>query len=101
MMSSKIKFLFLFKRIFAKLFLISFYILSIFLVIHFKHFWINPIYNTIFKRFINDNFFRNENMICDKFDPIFLMGERFKKKPIILCNDKESKHICYHNSKYN
>ena len=101
MMSSKIKFLFLFKRIFAKLFLISFYILSIFLVIHFKHFWINPIYNTIFKRFINDNFFRNENMICDKFDPIFLMGERFKKKPIILCNDKESKHICYQNSKYN
>jgi hypothetical protein len=40
-------------------------------------------------------------MNCDKFDPIFLMAERFKKIPKTICEGKNSKHICYLNSKYN
>ena len=81
---------------FAKLVLI---IINIHYIIS-KKYSINPMYYSIYKRFISDNFFRDENMNCDKFDPIYLMGERFKRKPIILCKNKESSHICFQNSKY-
>ena len=101
MQLSKIKSYYLRKIIFLKIFLIAFYILLIFISNIFNNFGIAPIYNSIYKRFIADNFFREDNMNCDKFDPIYLMGERFKKKPIILCNNKESKHICFQSSKYN
>ena len=81
---------------FVKLVLIIIYIYFII----FKKFSINPMYYSFYKRFISDNFFRYENMNCDKFDPIYLMGERFKRKPIILCKNKESSHICFQHSKY-
>lgn len=81
---------------FWKLFLI---IINICYII-FKNFLINPMYYSIHKRFVSDHFFRDKNMNCDKFDPIYLMGEKFKRKPIIICKNKESSHICFKNSKY-
>ncbi len=57
-------------------------------------------YYSIHKRFVSDHFFRDKNMNCDKFDPIYLMGEKFKRKPIIICKNKESSHICFQHSKY-
>ena len=101
MQKSKIKNYYLIKRTVIKLFLIVFYIFLIFLSKIFKNFGLNPIYESIYKGFIKDKFIRDENINCDKFDPIFLMGERFKKKPITFCDSKESKHICFQNSKYN
>ena len=48
-----------------------------------------------------DNFLRDENKNCDKYDPIFLMGERLKQNPITICKSKRARHICYRNSKFN
>ena len=61
----------------------------------------NPIYQIIYEKLRKDNFFHGENKNCDKLDPIFLMAERFKHFPTTICESKESKHICYHSSKYN
>jgi hypothetical protein len=83
-----------------KLFLFVFYIVLILCII-LKNFGTNQMYNLIYKRFISDNFFREENMNCDKYDPIYLMGERFKKKPVTICENEESNHICFQSSKYN
>ena len=47
------------------------------------------------------NLTKEDNLKCDKFDPIYLMGERFKKNPITICKSNESKHICFQTSKYN
>ena len=97
----KIKYVHLKNRIFVKCLLTSFYLALIFLSLFFKDLGINPMYNSIYKRFIRDNFFREDNMNCDKYDPIYLMGERFKKMPITICKSEESNHICFLNSKYN
>ena len=66
-----------------------------------SHYLKNPVYKDIYDKLKKDNFFREDNMKCDKLDPIFLMAERFKKLPRRICESKESKHICFHNSKYN
>ena len=97
----KIKYVHLKNRIFVKCLLTSFYLALIFLSLFFKDLGINPMYNSIYKRLISDNFFREDNMNCDKYDPIYLMGERFKKMPITICKSEESNHICFLNSKYN
>ena len=97
----KIKYVHLKNRIFVKCLLTSFYLALILLSLFFKDLGINPMYNSIYKRFISDNFFREDNMNCDKYDPIYLMGERFKKMPITICKSEESNHICFLNSKYN
>ena len=89
------------KLLLLKFVLSIFHLLVIYISLFFKGIIKSPIYMKIYSKFINDNFLREENMDCDKFDPIYLMGERFKKNPIIICNSKKSKHICYQNSKYN
>ena len=61
----------------------------------------NPLYHTITKKFERDDFLAKDNMNCNIYDPIYLMGERLKKLPIIICNNEKSRHICYQNSKYN
>ena len=58
-------------------------------------------YQIIYEKLRKDNFFHEENKKCDKLDPIFLMAERFKQFPTTICENKKSKHICYHLSKYN
>ena len=40
----------------------------------------------------------NDNSICDKFDPIYLFNLRIKNGPKIICENGESKHICYQNN---
>ena len=97
----KVKYNNLKNRIFVKSSLTTFYIILIILSIFFKDFGINSMYYSIYERFINDNFFRKDNMNCDKLDPIYLMGERFKKKSITICKSDYSNHICFKNSKYN
>ena len=67
----------------------------------FKGLVANQFYNSINKKLIRDNFFLNENQNCNKYDPIYLMAERLKKDPTTICKSKNSRHICYHASKFN
>jgi len=56
----------------------------------------------------NDNLFQdivnkpvkkyNDNSICDKFDPINIFNLRIKNGPKTICENGESKHICYQNN---
>ena len=85
---------------FIKTSLTAFNILLIYLFFILKDFSTNPKYKAINKKLKENNFFREANENCDKFDPIFLMKERFKRKPFTICQNKESKHICYLNSKF-
>ena len=88
------------KIFFIKSILIVFWISLLFSSISFEDIANNQMYYEISERFKKDNFFREENLNCDIYDPIFLMAERLKKKPITICKNKESRHICFQNSKY-
>ena len=81
-----------------KNFLILLYILMFFI---FKDSIKNPLYNDVYQKLKKDDFFNKDNENCNKYDPIFLMGERFKQFPVRICKSDESYHICYKNSKYN
>ena len=37
----------------------------------------------------------NNPSICDILDPIFMLGERLNTKPIQICENQITKHICY------
>ena len=58
------------------------------------------IFNNISYKFIKDEFFIKRNEKCDDLDPIYIMGQRLKKPPNIVCENEKSKHFCYQNSKY-
>ena len=88
------------KLIYIKSSLPVIYILLIYLSECCKDFANNSMYRNIYKKLKSEHFFNEENIICNKYDPIFLMAERFKKPPIIICNNKESMHKCYQNSKF-
>ena len=83
-----------------KTLLLIFNILSIYLFIAFKDFFVNPTFKTNYKKLKENHFFNKDNENCDKFDPILLMAERFKRNPFTICKNKESNHICYLNSKF-
>ena len=85
---------------FLKTSIIALNSLIIYLTIAFHDFLLNSIYKAIHKKMKKDNFFSKDNEICDKFDPIVLMADRFKRKAFTICNNKKSKHICYLNSKF-
>ena len=88
------------KRIIFKFIIIPLLILLIYLSIIFNNLiFLNSFYNIVYHKFKSDNFLRDKNINCDKYDPIYLFGERFKKKPVILCKSKKSNHICYQTSK--
>ncbi len=77
--------------------------ISIFLIIlTFKLKDINnsQLYNSIYNKFISDDFFSKDNSECDELDPIYMMGARFKKPPIKICKTRESEHVCFKSSKY-
>ena len=54
----------------SKLIIATFHIILIILSIAFNDFGITSMYYSIYQRFINDNFFRENNLKCDKYDPI-------------------------------
>ena len=93
------------KRIFIKTILIVLFVFFIYLSLAFDSDYIkNNMYKAIYKQMKDDNFFREDNINCDKYDPIFLMGERFKENPISLCKSQNSNHICFrtsYNNNYN
>jgi len=60
----------------------------------------SQLFNNISERLKSDNFFVRGNEKCNNLDPIYMMGQRFKKPPIIICQDEISQHICYQSSKY-
>ena len=41
----------------------------------------------------------NGNSICHELDPIHIFETRLKNNPIEICDEKETKHICYINPK--
>ena len=88
------------KFYFLKISIIAFDSLIIYFSIVFYDLLLNPIYKAVHKKMKENNFFRKDNEICDKFDPIVLMADRFKRKAFTICKNKESKHICYLNSKF-
>ena len=89
------------RRFIFKFNLIAIYLVSVYIAKIIKVLNSSPIYNSIYNKFIMDNFLRDENKNCDKYDPIFLMGERLKQNPITICKSKRARHICYRNSKFN
>ena len=54
----------------------------------------------ILKIFIKakENVRSNNNTYCDNLDPIKIFNKRLERKPIIICQNKKSNHICYQNS---
>ena len=83
-----------------KISLIAFITFIIYLSIVITDIPMNQLYKNIYKKLKENNFFSKDNENCNRFDPIFLMGERFKRTPFSICKNKESNHICYLNSKY-
>ena len=77
--------------------LILILILLLFLL---KDFAKSSLYNYIYQKLQENDFLNKENKNCNKYDPVFLMAERFKKYPVTICNNEESNHICYQNSKF-
>ena len=82
-------------------YIVVFNILFAYLSKEFQDFSRKSVFNKINIKLKPDNFFRKDNEICDRFDPLALLVDRLIKKPQIICEDKESRHICYQNSKYN
>ena len=72
------------KTIIFKSSLIVVHLLSIYLTKLFKGVLTIQLYNSIYKKFIKDNFFLDENKNCDDYDPIFLMAERLKKIQLLF-----------------
>ena len=52
----------------------------------------------ILKIFIKINIRPNKNAYCNNLDPIKIFSIRLENKPITICQNKKSKHICYQNS---
>ena len=40
----------------------------------------------------------NEKSACDKFDPIKVFDLRLKKNATVICQNKDSNHVCYQNN---
>ena len=60
----------------------------------------NPLFKIIRKKFDDEHFINKNNIKCDKLDPIYIMGQRFKKPSIQICKSKNTEHICFQSSKY-
>ena len=60
----------------------------------------SELYNSIYNKFISDDFFSEGNSKCDILDPIYMMGARLKEPPLAICKNKESEHLCYKSSHY-
>ena len=61
----------------------------------------NPLFISFLEKYFENEFYSKENDKCNLLDPIYVMGQRFKKYPINFCQNNQSKHICFQSSKYN
>ena len=78
------------------------FVLLLFIIFSFESriIYKNSLYKNIYNRFVEDQFFIKGNEKCDNLDPIYIMGQRFKKSPSSICKSESSEHICYQSSKY-
>ena len=74
----------------------------IFLIISFENININEysLYKSFKKKYFKNEFYIKENNKCNKLDPIYVMSQRLKKYPINICQNEDSRHICFQSSKY-
>lgn len=72
------------------------------IVLSFEFIKINEtsLYNDFKKKYLKNEFYNKNNKKCNKFDPIYVMSQRFKKYPINICQNEDSQHICFQSSKY-
>ena len=87
-------------QIYKKSFLLAGFLT--FIILSYKFIIINNtlLYQSIYKKFIDDKFFSKENLKCDNLDPIYIMAQRLKKPSINICKTKESEYVCFQDSKY-
>ena len=86
------------KRIFKKYFILFFVFIVCLLSFKFRNNNKTPLFNNIYNRFYKDEFFQTDNDKCDALDPIYILGQRFKKYPETICKSEISEHICYRSS---
>ena len=61
----------------------------------------NQLYTEFINKYINNEFYHKENSKCNQLDPIYILIQRFKRNPFIICKNNNSQHICFQSSKYN
>ncbi len=91
---------FLKKPIFKKSFLIIALFAFIILSYNFIIINNNSLYQSIYRKFIDNGFFNKDNLKCDKLDPIYIMAQRLKKPSINICKNQESQYAYFQSSKY-
>ena len=89
------------KKLFKKYSVLFFILASNLLSFEIKSVHKSQLFNKISERFKSDDFFVKGNEKCNDLDPIYMMGERLQKPPILICKNEISQHICYQSSKYN
>ena len=89
-----------FEIISKKYWSIFFAIILIFFSFELKDINNSQLYNSIYNKFVSDNFFSEGNEKCDILDPIYMMASRLKEPPVNICKNGESEHICFKNSHY-
>ena len=58
------------------------------------------LFSNFFERYTENKFYHEDNYKCNQYDPIYVMGQRFKRNPLNLCRSNKSQHICFQSSKY-
>jgi len=89
------------KKLFKKYSVLFFILASNLLSFEIKSVHKSQLFNNISERFKSDDFFVKGNEKCNDLDPIYMMGQRLQKPPILICQNEISQHICYQSSKYN
>ena len=89
------------KKLFKKYSVLFFLLASNLLSFEIKSVHKSQLFNNISERFKSDDFFVKGNEKCNDLDPIYMMGQRLQKPPILICQNEISQHICYQSSKYN
>ena len=88
------------QKLFKKYFVLFFILASNLFSFEIKSMHKSQLFNNISERFKSDDFFVKGNEKCNDFDPIYMMGQRLQKPPILICKNEISQHICYQSSKY-
>ena len=84
-----------------KLVILSILLFSMLLSFEFQNISGNSIFVSFIKKYSENEFYHKDNSKCNELDPIFVMGQRFKRNPINFCKGNNSQHICFQSSKFN